>query len=89
MASCRYRPGDGCCGHPPRLAGYLAAHPEVTTLQFTGADPLIMGAAALGRYIEPLLQARDPHLADRQFFAPFDADAAWLTDLQPITAARP
>lgn len=39
----------------PRLTAYLAAHPEVTSVQLTGGDPLIMGAAALRRYIEPLL----------------------------------
>lgn len=34
------------------------------------------------------LQARDPHLAGGPFFAAFDADAAWLTDLQPVPGAR-
>lgn len=42
----------------PRLTAYLAAHPEVTSVQLTGGDPLIMGAAALRRYIEPLLTLR-------------------------------
>jgi L-lysine 2,3-aminomutase len=41
----------------PGLTAYLAAHPEVTSVQLTGGDPLIMGAAALRRYIEPLLAA--------------------------------
>jgi L-lysine 2,3-aminomutase len=39
----------------PRLTAYLAAHPEVTSVQLTGGDPLMMGAAALRRHIEPLL----------------------------------
>jgi L-lysine 2,3-aminomutase len=39
----------------PRLTAYLAAHPEVTSVQLTGGDPLMMGAAALRRHVEPLL----------------------------------
>jgi L-lysine 2,3-aminomutase len=42
----------------PRLTAHLAAHPGVTSVQLTGGDPLIMGAAALRRYIEPLLTLR-------------------------------
>lgn len=39
----------------PQLTAYLTAHPEVTSVHLTGGDPLIMSAAALRRYIEPLL----------------------------------
>jgi KamA family protein len=37
------------------LAGYVRDHPEVTSVLFTGGDPLIMKTAHLRRYIEPLL----------------------------------
>lgn len=39
-----------------RLKGYLLVHPEVTSVLFTGGDPMIMGAAVLERYVEPLLE---------------------------------
>jgi len=42
------------------LVSYLAVHPEVTSVLFTGGDPMIMGAPVLRRYIEPLLH--DPRL---------------------------
>ncbi len=38
-----------------RVADYLRAHPEVTSVLITGGDPMIMGAGVLRRYIEPLL----------------------------------
>lgn len=38
-----------------RVVAYLRAHPEVTSVLITGGDPMIMGAAVLRRYIEPLL----------------------------------
>ncbi|WP_214110946.1 KamA family radical SAM protein [Acrocarpospora catenulata] len=38
------------------LVGYLQAHPEVTSVLFTGGDPMIMGEAVLRRYVEPLLK---------------------------------
>ena len=41
----------------PQLSRYLTAHPEVTIVEFTGADPLTMDAPALRRYLEPLLTA--------------------------------
>jgi L-lysine 2,3-aminomutase len=43
-----------------RITGYLRSHPEVTSVLITGGDPMIMGAAVLRRYVEPLL---DPGLA--------------------------
>ncbi|TDU05511.1 L-lysine 2,3-aminomutase [Streptomyces sp. 846.5] len=42
------------------LRAYLLAHPEVTSVLFTGGDPLIMSSAVLARYVEPLLDV--PHL---------------------------
>jgi KamA family protein len=38
------------------LIGYLKDHPQVTTVLFTGGDPMIMGEPVLRRYVEPLLQ---------------------------------
>ncbi|WP_433416874.1 KamA family radical SAM protein [Microtetraspora malaysiensis] len=37
------------------LVEYVKAHPEVTSILFTGGDPMIMSEAVLRRYIEPLL----------------------------------
>lgn len=37
------------------MTAYLAAHPEITSVLITGGDALIMNAAVLGRYVEPLL----------------------------------
>jgi KamA family protein len=37
------------------LLGYLDEHREVTDLLLTGGDPLVMSAAVLARYVEPLL----------------------------------
>jgi len=39
-----------------RLKRYLDGHPEVTSILFTGGDPMIMGEPVLRRYIEPLLE---------------------------------
>ncbi|TQN27714.1 L-lysine 2,3-aminomutase [Haloactinospora alba] len=38
------------------LVSYLRQHPEVTSVLFTGGDPMIMGEGVLSRYIEPLLE---------------------------------
>jgi KamA family protein len=35
-----------------------------------------------------MIQARDPSLVGRPFFAEFDRDAVWLTDLRPAFASR-
>jgi KamA family protein len=43
-----------------RLAAYVARHPEVQDVLFTGGDPLFMRTAILRRHILPLL--RIPHL---------------------------
>jgi KamA family protein len=45
-----------------RVAGYLAAHREVTGVLITGGDPMIMGAEVLRRYVEPLLAPGMEHL---------------------------
>ncbi|MBC6460538.1 KamA family radical SAM protein [Actinomadura sp. HBU206391] len=38
-----------------RLYDYLVSHPAVTSVLFTGGDPMIMGESVLRRYIDPLL----------------------------------
>lgn len=38
------------------LVRYAKAHPEISSILFTGGDPMIMKTAALRRYIEPLLE---------------------------------
>lgn len=37
------------------LVRYLRGHPEVTSVLFTGGDPLVMKTKVLRRYVEPLL----------------------------------
>ncbi len=49
-------------GEMRTLVEYLERHPEVTDVLFTGGDPMVMGAAILRRYIEPLLSARLEHV---------------------------
>ncbi len=46
-----------------QLVAYLRNHPEVTSVLFTGGDPLVMRTALLRRYIEPILAAKLPQLA--------------------------
>ena len=41
---------------PERLADYVRAHPEVTSVLFTGGDPMVMKTRVFRRYVEPLLQ---------------------------------
>ncbi|OUC91454.1 KamA family radical SAM protein [Streptosporangium minutum] len=38
------------------LVGYLKKHPQVTSVLFTGGDPMIMSEPVLRRYLEPLLE---------------------------------
>jgi KamA family protein len=45
-----------------RVAAYLRAHREVTSVLITGGDPMIMGAGVLRQYIEPLLDPRLEHI---------------------------
>lgn len=44
------------------LVGYLAGHPEVSNVLFTGGDPLIMRTSVLRRFIEPLLAPELEHV---------------------------
>ncbi|MFD7599440.1 KamA family radical SAM protein [Streptomyces mirabilis] len=43
-------------GDIEQLKRYLADHPEVSNVLFTGGDPMIMRAGVLRRYVEPLLE---------------------------------
>lgn len=40
---------------PELLANYVRAHPEVTSVLFTGGDPMVMKTRIFRRYVEPLL----------------------------------
>jgi KamA family protein len=44
------------------LVRYLGAHPEVTSVLFTGGDPMVMKTSLLRRYIEPLLDPALDHV---------------------------
>ena len=44
------------------LVGYLRQHTEVSSVLFTGGDPLVMTTAKLRRYVEPLLDPALDHL---------------------------
>ena len=44
------------------LVEYLRAHPEVSSVLFTGGDPLVMKTALLRRYVEPLLDPALEHI---------------------------
>ena len=46
------------------LVRYLADHPEITDLLFTGGDPMVMKTSVLERYLDPILE--DPRLAHVQ-----------------------
>jgi L-lysine 2,3-aminomutase len=41
---------------PQEPIAYLKAHPEVTDVLFTGADPLVLNAETLKKYISPVLE---------------------------------
>lgn len=41
---------------PETPVPYLKAHPEISDVVFTGADPMIINAKILRKYIEPLLE---------------------------------
>lgn len=45
-----------------RVAGYLRQHREVTSVLITGGDPMIMSAAVLRCYLEPLLEPGLEHI---------------------------
>jgi KamA family protein len=44
------------------LVEYVRSHPEVSSVLFTGGDPMIMKTNVLRRYIEPLLSPEIEHL---------------------------
>ncbi|OKY74617.1 MAG: lysine 2,3-aminomutase [Desulfobulbaceae bacterium DB1] len=44
------------------LVRYVATHPEVTDVIFTGGDPLVMRAGVLSSYLRALINADLPHL---------------------------
>jgi KamA family protein len=46
------------------LVDYVAGHPEITDILFTGGDPLTMKTKLVERYIRPLLERGIPHLRD-------------------------
>lgn len=48
------------CGSPEVLVNYVKRHPEVTSVLFTGGDPLVMTSKVLRQYVEPLIAI--PHL---------------------------
>lgn len=44
------------------LVGYVRKHPEVSSILFTGGDPMVMKTKVLRRYIEPLLDSGLDHV---------------------------
>jgi KamA family protein len=48
----------------------------------------VADVAGLRVFVLRMLQARDPDLVGRPFFARFDPHATWLTDLEPVFADR-
>jgi KamA family protein len=49
------------------LVDYLRAHPEVTSVLFTGGDPFVMRTKVLRRYVEPILAANLEHIVSIRF----------------------
>ena len=43
------------CGSPEVLVNYVKRHPEVSSVLFTGGDPLVMSTKVLRQYVEPLI----------------------------------
>ena len=46
--------------NPSHLTDYLARHPEVSDVLFTGGDPLFMPTRALERYVDAVLNGNFP-----------------------------
>jgi KamA family protein len=73
------------------LARYVAAHPEVTNVLFTGGDPMVMNSKTFAVYIDALLDMNIPHLRSIRIgskslsYWPYkyvsDDDAAGMLDL--------
>jgi len=49
------------------LVRYLKQHPEITSVLFTGGDPMVMKSAVLRRYVEPLLDPELDHIESIRF----------------------
>jgi KamA family protein len=49
------------------LIGYLRRHPRVTSVLFTGGDPMVMRTEVLRRYVTPLVEAGIPNLRSIRF----------------------
>lgn len=49
------------------LIDYIKANPTITDLLFTGGDPMVMNSKLLRAYIEPILEAKIPHLKNIRF----------------------
>ena len=49
------------------LHRYVAQHPEITSILFTGGDPMIMRSAVLRRYVEPFLDPALGHIESIRF----------------------
>ena len=49
------------------LQRYVAQHPEITSILFTGGDPLIMRTSVLRRYVEPFLDPALGHIESIRF----------------------
>lgn len=48
--------------NPAVMTGYLADHPEITDVLFTGGDPLVMSSDVIARWVEPLLAPELEHV---------------------------
>jgi KamA family protein len=49
------------------LARYVKVHPEITSVLFTGGDPMIMKTSVLRRFVEPLLKPELENLTSIRF----------------------
>ncbi len=61
-------PGPGvAAGDMDNIVRYLRGCSEVSSVAISGADPMLMGAAALRRYVEPLLDPALGHIDSIEF----------------------
>lgn len=49
------------------LARYVRSHPEVTSVLFTGGDPMVMKSSVLERYVAPLIDPSLEHVESIRF----------------------
>ncbi|MFF7357314.1 MULTISPECIES: KamA family radical SAM protein [Streptomyces] len=83
---------------PEQALRYLAQHPEVSDVLFTGGDPMIMSTDRLRAYLAPLLEPRFEHIRNIRFgtkalsYWPYrfttDDDAGDLLRLMEQASAR-